>query len=65
MNLNAVGDPVGGRLQGRPYQVDVEFLHLPNLGCGVLDASCAHSSYFKPDNVTVNRDIFARFIGEA
>jgi hypothetical protein len=62
VNLNAVGDPVGGRLQGRPYQVDVEFLHLANLGCGLLDASCAHGSYFKSDNVAVNRDIFARFI---
>ena len=26
VNLNAHGDPVGGRLQGQPYQVDAEFL---------------------------------------
>jgi hypothetical protein len=65
VNLNAVGDPVGGRLQGRPYQVDVEFLNLANLGCGLLDASCAHGSYFQPGNVAVNRDIFAHFIDEA
>ncbi len=34
INLNAHGDPVGGALQGRPYQVDEEHLDLPNLGCG-------------------------------
>ncbi len=62
VNLCAVGDPVGGRLQGRPYQVDAEFLNLSNLGCGLLDAACAHSSYFESDNVAVNRDIFAAFI---
>jgi hypothetical protein len=62
VNLNAVGDPVGGRLQGRPYQVDAEFLNLANFGCGWLDAACAHSSYFKPENTPVNRDIFADFI---
>lgn len=62
VNLDANGDPVGGRLQGRPYQVDAEFLDLDNLGCGRLDAVCAHGSYFESDNVTVNRDIFADFI---
>jgi len=62
VNLDANGDPVGGRLQGQPYQVDAEFLNLDNFGCGRFDAVCAHGSYFKPDNVTVNRDIFAAFI---
>jgi hypothetical protein len=62
INLNAHGDPVGGQLQGRPYQVDAEFLDLPNLGCGILDASCAHGSYFKAGNDAVNRDVFAAFI---
>jgi hypothetical protein len=62
INLNAHGDPVGGRLQGQPFQVDAEFLDLPNLGCGPLDASCAHGSYFQAGNVTVNRDVFAAFI---
>jgi hypothetical protein len=62
VNLNAHGDPVGGPLQGRPYQVDAEFLDLLNHGCGRFDASCAHGSYFQPDNVEVNRDIFAAFI---
>jgi len=62
VNLDANGDPVGGRLQGQPYQVDAEFLNLDNLGCGRFDAVCAHGSYFKSDNVAVNRDIFAAFI---
>jgi metacaspase-1 len=62
INLNATGDPVGGGLQGKPYQVDAEFLNLPNLGCGIFDAGCAHGSYFQPANVAVNRDIFADFI---
>ncbi len=62
INLNAHGDPVGGRLQGRPYLVDAEFLNLANMGCGLLEASCAHGSYFKPENAAVNRDIFGNFI---
>lgn len=62
INLDAQGDPVGGPLKGQPFQVDEEDLDLPNMGCGRFDASCAHSSYFKPDNVRVNRDIFARNI---
>jgi len=62
INLDAQGDPVGGRLKGQPFQVDEEDLNLPNMGCGFLDASCAHSSYFQVDNVAVNRDIFARNI---
>jgi metacaspase-1 len=62
INLNAKGDPVGGHLQGQPYQVDEEDLDLPNLGCFFFDAPCAHSSYFKSDNILVNRDIFARNI---
>lgn len=65
INLNAEGDPVGGDIQGHPFHVDAQFLHLPNLGCGLLDISCKHGSYFKRDNVAVNRDIFARFINQA
>ena len=61
---DAVGDPVGGNLKGRPYAVDAELLGLPNLGCAWLDAACAHGSYFKPDNVAVNRDVFAAFIDQ-
>jgi len=62
INLDAQGDPVGGPLKGQPFQVDEEDLDLPSMGCGRFDASCAHSSYFKLDNVRVNRDIFARNI---
>jgi hypothetical protein len=62
ININAHGDPVGGPLQNNPYQVDVEYLGLANLGCGFLDGSCAHSSYFIPQNTVVNQEIFARFI---
>jgi metacaspase-1 len=64
-NLNAHGDPVGGALQGRPFQVDVEFLDLGNMGCGWLDFKCAHGSYFVAGNVRVNKDIFATFIDQA
>jgi hypothetical protein len=65
INLNAKGDPVGGPLQGQPYEVDEEDLDLPNLGCGFFDAGCAHGSYFTVPNVQVNRDIFARNINSA
>ena len=40
VNLNTHRDPVGGHLKGQPYPVDREFLDLPNLGCGIFDASC-------------------------
>jgi hypothetical protein len=62
INLDAHGDPVGGPLQGRPFQVDEEDLDMPNLGCSFFDPSCAHGSYFQVANVAVNRDIFARNI---
>jgi hypothetical protein len=65
INLNAHGDPIGGRLQGQPYQVDAEFLNLSSLDCGFLELSCAHNSYFRPGNLRVNRDIFAAFINRA
>ena len=62
VNIDAHGDPVGGPLQGRPFQVDEENLDLPNLGCSFFDPTCAHGSYFQAANVAVNRDIFARNI---
>ncbi len=66
VNLNAHGDPVGGPLQGRPYSVDFDFPNLDPVGCssflGIINPSCAHGSYFKRDNLAVNRDIFAHFI---
>jgi len=66
VNLNARGDLVGGPLQGRPYQVDEDRVNLDPFGCGsflgLVNPSCAHSSYFQSGNDAVNRDIFARFI---
>lgn len=68
VNLNAIGDPVGGPLQGRPYAVDDDFPHLAPHGCptflGLVSPVCAHDSYFKVGNVAVNRDVFAKFINE-
>ncbi len=66
VNLDAQGDPVGGPLKGRPYQVDYDFPNLAAFGCtsffGMVNPACAHSSYFKSGNLAVNRDIFGHFI---
>ena len=68
VNLDARGDVVGGPLQGRPFAVDNEFLNLVPTGCsglfGLVSPACAHSSYFHADNQSVNRHIFARFMGD-
>lgn len=65
INLDAKGDLVGGRLI-RKFQVDKEYLALKPASCTRhlwgYDLGCAHSSYFQPDNLTVNRDIFAQHI---
>jgi hypothetical protein len=64
-NLDAKGDLVGGMLQGK-FAITEEFLELEPTECdrGLLGYSlgCAHGSYFKENNLAVNRDIFARFI---
>jgi len=66
VNLDAQGDPVGGPLKGRPYQVDFDFPTLVAFGCssffGMVNPACAHSSYFKSGNLAVNRDIFGHYI---
>jgi hypothetical protein len=64
VNLNAHFDVVGGPLSGNPFQVDAEYLNLPPVGCSAIipNPPCAHGSYFRPDNVTVNRDIFGKHI---
>ncbi len=65
VNLDARFDVVGGHLQGDPYQVSEEFLNLDPVGCTpswLPQPACAHSSYFRADNLTVNRDIFGAFI---
>ncbi|MEB3174227.1 MAG: caspase family protein [Cyanobacteriota bacterium] len=64
-NLDAKGDLVGGALS-RKFEIDQEFLQLEPTGCAPklwgYDLVCAHSSYFRSDNLAVNRDIFARHI---
>lgn len=61
VNLDAVGDPVGGPLSPANFAVDDDHPRLPAVGCGSswIRAGCAHSSYFRAANVRVNRDIFA------
>ena len=61
VNLDAVGDPVGGPLAAAGFGVDDDHPRLPAVGCGSswIRAGCAHSSYFRAANVRVNRDIFA------
>ena len=69
VNLNAHGDLVGGALKGRPYDDDFDFVKLGPFGCnmflGLVNPTCAHSSYFVSGNVAVNRDIFANYIGQS
>lgn len=69
INLDAHGDLVGGPLQGRPFAVDFDFVNLEAVGCasflGIVNPSCAHSSYFNSANQAVNQGIFASFIGTA
>jgi metacaspase-1 len=66
VNLNAHGDIVGGRLQDKPFQVDEEFLNLEPVTCGsllgIVNPTCAHGSYFQPENLAVNRDILGALI---
>lgn len=68
INLDAQGDLVGGTLADM-FAVDVEKLELEPTGCqrnlggmGWYNLGCAHGSYFRAENVTVNRQIFAQFI---
>jgi metacaspase-1 len=69
VNLDAQGDLVGGPLKGRPFAVDLDFVNLAPVGCGaflgLVNPSCAHSSYFDAGNVDVNQSIFARHINQA
>jgi pimeloyl-ACP methyl ester carboxylesterase len=66
VNLNALGDVVGGPLKQRPFQVDLDFPNLDPYGCGnffgIVNPACAHGSYFQAGNLPVNRDIFGAFI---
>lgn len=60
VNVEAKFDVVGGSLSGM-YGVDAEYLGLEPVGCSsfIPEPVCAHASYFRPDNVAVNRDVFA------
>ncbi|MEN9520199.1 MAG: hypothetical protein RLZZ381_2787 [Cyanobacteriota bacterium] len=66
-NLDAKGDLVGGMLQGK-FAITEEFLELEPTECdrGLLgyNLGCAHTSYFKENNLAVNRDILARLINK-
>jgi hypothetical protein len=68
INLDAGGDIVGGRISDA-FTVAAEFLDLRPTGCATIpftniafSITCAHSSYFRPANTKVNRDIFAAHI---
>ncbi|MBX3012191.1 MAG: caspase family protein [Caldilineaceae bacterium] len=68
INIDAQGDLVGGTLADR-FAVDVEKLELEPTGCqrslnglGWYNLACAHASYFRPANLTVNRQIFGQYI---
>jgi hypothetical protein len=62
INLDAKGDHVGGPI-GHRFEVSREFLNLEPTGCSAgplgYNLGCAHSSYFNPANLAVNRDIVA------
>ena len=65
-NINADGDIVGGPINP-PFAATEEFLNQHPTGCKTLPLrrntarsfTCAHSSYFHPENAAVNRDILA------
>lgn len=66
ININSKGDFVGGSLVANGLKPDQEVVGLKPIGCnsilGVFNPACAHSSYFNSDNLTVNKDIFAKWI---
>ena len=65
INIDAQGDGVGGSLHPH-YAVDDEFLEQVPTGCTEgffgYDLRCAHGSYFRNENIVVNRDRFAKFL---
>lgn len=68
INLDAQGDLVGGTLADM-FAVDVEKLELEPTGCqrslgglGWYNLACAHGSYFRTENLTVNRQLFGQYI---
>lgn len=68
INLDAQGDLVGGTLADM-FAVDIEKLEIEPAGCernlgglGWYNLGCAHGSYFRTENRTVNQHIFAQYI---
>jgi hypothetical protein len=65
INLDAQGDLVGGRLS-RKFPVTKEYLDLLPVPCKPgfwgYELGCAHGSYFNPENLTVNQEIFAKYL---
>ncbi|MBD2616342.1 caspase family protein [Nostoc punctiforme FACHB-252] len=65
INLDAKGDLVGGMLSDK-FDITHESLELEPTSCPKeffgYSLSCAHSSYFHESNITVNRNIFAKFM---
>jgi len=71
INIDAGGDIVGGQISP-PFKVTEEFLNQYPTGCPTFpfrrqtarSFTCAHGSYFQPENIAVNKDIIARYINQ-
>lgn len=72
INVDAGGDLIGGSISP-PFAISREYLRQKPTGCRTFKLSpgtarspfCAHSSYFDPDNVEVQRDILACYINNS
>jgi pimeloyl-ACP methyl ester carboxylesterase len=65
VNVDAAGDIVGGSI-ALDFVVDAEHLAVPPVGCTLIpftstpwSPACAHTSYFRRENVAVQREIIA------
>ena len=72
INIDAGGDIVGGPISP-PFRDVEQLLNQAPTGCPTFfwrrrtarSFVCAHSSYFRPENTAVNRDILARYINQS
>jgi pimeloyl-ACP methyl ester carboxylesterase len=72
VNVDAGGDIVGGDISP-PFDVTRQFLNQKPTGCATFwprrrtarSFTCAHGSYFQPENTGVQRDIIAHYINAA
>ena len=70
-NIDAGGDIVGGPISP-PFTTTEQFLDQFPTGCSTfplrrrtaMSFTCAHGSYFQPENTAVNRDILAHYINQ-